>query len=179
MKTLNYLLLAIGLWLLASCLTVGRIENNCDKFAKVCVTEQKVTVIVKDSFIYRIDTVIVTLPKDTVTLYDTITVINGLAQLPKVHKRSGVISVDAWVRNSVLSVYAYLNDSTILVPFRDTITIPVTTVTTDNTVLQPPVKYIPKFYKFTFWIFIVSLIAAVVYIAWSLFFKSRIEKFLR
>jgi hypothetical protein len=177
MKTLNYLLLAAGFWLLASCLTVGRIEKNCDKFAKVCVTSEKVTVIVKDSIIYRIDTVIVTLPKDTVTLYDTVTVTNGVAQLAPVHKKSGVISVDAWVRNSVLSVYAYLNDSTILVPFRDTIIVPVTTVTTDNTVVLPPEKYIPKFYKFTFMVFIVSLIAAVVYIAWSLFFKSRIEKF--
>lgn len=150
--------------MMTSCLTVSRIEKNCDKFAKICVTPEKVTVIVKDSFIYRTDTVLVTLPKDTAWLHDTVTVIGGLAQLPKVHKKSGVISVDAWVKNSVLSVYAYLNDSTILVPFRDTITVPVTTVINDNTVIQPPKRYVPWFYKFTLWFFIFSVVGIILFI---------------
>lgn len=159
----------IAIATLTSCLSVSKIERNCDKFAKICVVPEKVTVIVKDSIIYRTDTIFVQLPKDTAYIHDTIKIENGMAQLPKVHKRNGVISVDAWVKNSVLSVYAYLNDSTILVPFRDTITVPVTTVVTDNTVVSPPVKYIPGFYRFTLWFFIFSSAAIILFILNKIF----------
>ncbi len=160
MKTLNFILICL---LLTSCLTVKRIEKNCDKFAKVCVTPTTVTVIKKDTTIFIHDTIFVTLPKDTVYLTNTITVKDGVATMPKVTKSYGVISVSAWVDKSVLSVYAFLKDSTILVPVRDTVTITTTDTVTNNTVVLPPVKFIPKFYKFTFWVFMILVLGLVGY----------------
>jgi hypothetical protein len=88
------------------------------------------------------------------------------------HKKFGLVWVSAGVINSVLNVTAGLTDSTILVPVHDTIFIKdaVTNTTTDNTVVLPPEKYIPKFYKFTFWLFIFVVVIGIGYIVYR--FKS-------
>lgn len=145
---------------LPSCLTVRRIERNCDKFAKVCVTETVVETVYRDTTIFRTDTIRVPLPfRDTVKITDTVRIFNNLAYLPTVRKQFGLIGVDAGVNHSILRVNAWLTDSTILHPLRDTIIIndAISNSTTTNTITLPPEKYVPKFYKFTFWIFIIQL----------------------
>lgn len=156
------LILLLMLAGLSSCLTVGRIERNCDKFAKVCTVAHEREIIYKDTTIYIVDTLQIKLPvKDTVFIHDTITVKNGLAFLPSKHYERGIIGLDVAVNYSNINAKAYLLDSTILFQRVDTVLIhDAITKETDKQVIQlPPVKYIPKFYRFTLLFFIVSVLA--------------------
>lgn len=166
MKKLIYLICTSVMLLFASsCLTPKRIERNCDQFAKICITEKETVTIVRDTTIYRTDTVLVQLPRDTVTLTDTVKIVNNKAFLPPVHKQFGIVGVDAWVNFSVLNVRGYLTDSTLLYNETDTVFLKgaVQTQTVTNTV---PVKYIPGFYKFTFWLFWIVVGSIVLIITW-------------
>lgn len=164
-----------------SCLTVKRIEKNCDKFAKICVTDSKTVIEYRDTTIY-IDRIIkVPLPKDTVRLTDTVRIINDKCYLPMRHKKFGLVWVSAEVVNSVLNIKAGLTDSTILVPIHDTIFIDnaISNTTTDNTVVLPPEKFIPKFYRFTFWVFIVICVSVIAYLFYQVkygFLKNKLKK---
>lgn len=56
-----------SLFLFSSCLTVRRIERNCDKFAKVCLTEKDTIIITKEvETIYRDTIVEYRIKKDTI-----------------------------------------------------------------------------------------------------------------
>lgn len=117
-------IIVLLLFFLSSCMTVKRIKKNCDKFVPICVVEKEVvtTISYRDTIIYKLDTVFVPLPKDTVTLIKTVTVReDNLAYLAEVHKEFGLIGVDASVYRSILRVNAYLNDSTILYVEPDTV----------------------------------------------------------
>lgn len=161
------LLLIIASAALSSCLTIGQIERNCDKFAKLCapatVTEYR------DTTFYMRDTVYWQLPTDTVSITDTVLIIDNFCQLNTIYKRFGVINVTAGVASSILKVNAWLTDSTLLIPHTDTIFIPDATAVTTNTITAQQ-KYIPGFYKFTFWGFIVVSALVVLYVLWQLFF---------
>lgn len=170
-----------------SCLTVGMIERNCDKFAQVCVADSEVvhSIVYRDTTVIIHDTISVTLPADTVTICDTVTITKEGAQLKPVQKTNGIITTDAWVTNSILHINSWLNDSTILVPYADSVTVKTKNTTTVNTkyIELPPERFIPKFYKFTFWFFISILVAGVVFILLKLklfpidkIFSSVLEK---
>ena len=174
MKTKLRLLLLLVISL-SSCMTVDRIHRNCDKFAAVCVTETEKVIEYRDTTIYRIDTILVPLPvRDTVRLIDTIQIINNLAWLPPVHKEFGLIGVDAWVNRSILRVNAFLTDSTILHPLRDTITIEgaIKEEQVTNTVVVEK-KHIPKLFWFTFIILILELVGLI---AWLIIKKNLIGR---
>ena len=147
MKKLISLFLLIMIF--NSCLTVKQIERNCDKFAQICITEVLKETVYRDTTIYRTDTIRITLPKDTVTIVDTVKIIEGRAFLPTINKTFGVISVDAGVHYSILTVKAYLNDSTILHTFRDTILLE-KIIKEQITVSTVPIKYVPFIFKFVF-----------------------------
>jgi|GEM_PF-2647396 len=151
------------IFLLAGCLTVGKIQRNCDKFAAICVTGTTTQTIYRDTTIYRTDTIRVPLPyRDTVRIVDTVKIINNKAFLRPVHKEFGIIGVDAWVNYSVLGVKAYLTDSTILHARTDTITLEkvIKEQGTTNTVI---IKRIPGFYKFTAGWFIAQIIFLILF----------------
>ena len=67
MKKIIFVLITLSL---QGCLTIGQIERNCDKFAKLCapvtVTEYR------DTTFYVRDTLYWQLPRDTVTIRDTV-----------------------------------------------------------------------------------------------------------
>ena len=155
------------LLLTTSCLTVGRIQKNCDKFAKVCVTGTTKEIVYRDTTIYITDTLLVPLPKDTVEITDTITIINNQAFLPQQHYQKGIIGVDLGVKWSVLNINAYLTDSTILYPVLDTIFLKevITEEVTTKYITLPPERFVPKFYKFTFWAFWVFIAIILIWIA--------------
>lgn len=159
------LILIVLAFLFSGCLTVNRIHRNCDKFAQVCITETEKVIVYRDTVIYRNDTILVQLPRDTVKIIDTVRIINNRAYLPPVYKQFGLIGVDASVIASVLKINAYLTDSTILQPLRDTIVLKdaVKDQVITNTVTIEK-RHIPKFYKFTFWFFIVGAGVSVAYI---------------
>lgn len=177
MKKLT-LLVCVSVMLLANgCMTVGRIKRNCDKFAQICITEKETVVEYRDTTIYRTDTVIVELPRDTVKLTDTVKIVNNKAFLAPVHKEFGIVGVDAWVNFSVLNVNAYLTDSTLLYTETDTVFLKgaVQTSTVTNTV---PVKYVSGYHKFTSWFFWITVILLIVFVALGILFKTKIKPFL-
>lgn len=163
MKTISFLLVCV---LFTSCLTVKRIEKNCDKFAAVCVTETVVRVEYRDTTIYKDRIIEVKLPNDTVYITKPVYVQDGKCFMDYTRKTFGNIWASAKVDNSILDLKAGYVSNIIQVPIHDTIYIDnaISSTTTDNTVTLPPEKYIPGFYKFTFWTFIVLLVLGIGYV---------------
>lgn len=172
MKNLKILVSITVLFFVTSCLTVGKIERNCDKFAQICITNTETVkeIVYRDTTIYLTDTLEIKLPADTVKISDTIRIVNNQAFLLPVYKEFGLIGVKAWVNFSVLNVRAFLTDSTILHPIRDTILIAdaFKQTTTIKTVVMPK-KFIPKFYKFCLWFFITAIVILAGWLALKFF----------
>jgi hypothetical protein len=156
--------LLIGLLLLltmGSCLTDAKIGRNCQRFAQVCGTTVSSTSTKKDTTILVHDTVTVKLPSDTVKIKETVYVKDGIATMAPVTKTFGIVSATASISNSKLDLYAWINKPSMLFPHTDTLKIPgAIRETVINKVT--PVKFIPKFYKFTFWLFIAELAVGIV-----------------
>ncbi len=161
MKAISYILVCL---LFSSCLTVRKIERNCDKFAQICVTDSKVVVEYRDTIIYKDRIIEVQLPKDTVKIVDTLYIEDNKCFLPYTKKTFGNVWASAKVDNSVLDLKAGYVKNIIQVPIHDTIYIEkaVTNTTTDNTVTVTK-KYIPKVYRWAFWILIIELILVTMY----------------
>ncbi len=166
MKPIAILLICI---FFSSCLTVKRIEKNCDKFAKVCITESVTKIEYRDTTIYKDRIIKVQLPKDTVKIVDTLYIQDNKCFLPYTYRKFGNVWASAKVDNSVLDLRAGYVKNIIQVPIHDTIYIEkaVTNTTTDNTVTLPAEKYIPKFYKFTLWFFIILMVAGIGFVVYK------------
>ena len=164
-----------------SCLTTNMIKKHCADFAKICTVDSKTEIEYRDTTIYLDRIIKVNLPPDTVKIRDTVTIVNNLAYMPITHKEFGNISVDAWVIKSHLGVNGYYKDSTLLRPVHDTIFIKdaVQSTTNTNTVQLPPEKYIPKAYKWSFWIVLTSLIVGIMVIAYKFNVTGMIKKLLK
>jgi hypothetical protein len=176
MKKLIFALLCMA-WF-SSCLTVKKIEKNCDKFAKVCVTNTSTVTEYRDTTFFIKDTVYWKLPADTVTITDTVQIIDNFCQLQTVYKRFGLIHVSAGVASNILRVNAWLVDSTILLPHTDTVFLQdaIQTTNTSNTVVVEK-KFIPKLYKVTFWVLIGEILLVILYLVWTKFFNRLNSKF--
>lgn len=175
MKT-RILLLAAMVVVFTSCLTVERIQRNCDKFAKICTVGTVTKTVYRDTTIYLTDTLKIKLPADTVRITDTVRVTNNLAYLPTIYKSFGLIRVKAGVNRSVLNVFAWIADTTLLQARNDTVTIKnaIRESGTKTTLAPVIVEVIPGFYKFTFWFFIVLVTGGLLYIGLRL--RRRIIK---
>lgn len=175
MKTRILLLTALVV-VSSSCLTVDRIQRNCDKFAKICTVGTVTKTVYRDTTIFLTDTIKIKLPADTVRITDTVRIVNNLAYLPTIYKSFGLIGVKAGVNRSVLSVTAWLKDSTILQAHSDTVTIKNAIRETGTTTTLEPVivEVIPGFYRFTFWFFIILVSGCLLYAGFKL--RRRIIK---
>lgn len=176
MKSITFLFSMLCLMWFSSCLTVKKIERNCDKFAKVCVTPVSTVVEYRDTTIYRADTLYYQLPPDTIHVVEKVTIENGQAIIRPIKKVNGIVWASAWINNNWLNVTAGLVDSTILIPHRDTIYLKgaLQTKTSTQTITIEK-KYIPKFYKFTFWVVIVQLVAFFWFIVFEVIGINRIK----
>ena len=189
MKKILLLFLAASL---SSCLTLDKIMRNCDKFAQVCVsgnhteTKWRDTVMFVDIPVYLDRIIEVPLPsfKDSVRIRDSVRIVDNFAFMKQIHTQQGIIAVDVSIYKSELSIVAYLTDSSILYNYIDTLNFmdsirifnAIKETTTKGTVIIKE-KYIPGFYKFTFWFFIIAVVLGVVYIAWSRFYGRLMDKF--
>jgi hypothetical protein len=175
MKKITFSLLPF-LFLFTGCLTVGRIERNCDKFAQICTTPVSTVIEYRDTTIYRTDTLWYSLPPDTVRLVEKITVTGTQASIAPVKRKKGIIWMEASITNNWLNVTAGLTDSTILIPHIDTVYIKdaIQNTTTTQTITIEK-KYIPKFYKFTFWLVMAQLVAFVGFIVFEVIGTNRIK----
>ena len=161
MKTINLILIS---FLLSSCLTVKKIERNCDKFAKVCISEQVTKIEYRDTTIYKDRIIEVKFPKDTVYITKPIYIRENKCFMDYTRKTFGNIWASAKVDNSILDLKAGYVKNIIQVPIRDTIFIEkaVTNTTTENTVIVEK-KYIPKIYKWAFWIILIEIGLVLLY----------------
>jgi len=180
MKSFLLLLLTLAF---SSCLTVEKIQRNCDKFAQVCVTDRETNTVIeyRDTTIYidRIIKVPVPMFTDSVRIRDSVNVITVInettnekeqyCELSPIHREVGLIGVDAWVNHSVIEIYAYLLDSTILVPYKDSVVAQnqVTTTTTENNIKLPHEKYKTWFTRFCTWWFFITIIGGILLGLWK------------
>lgn len=170
MKTILFLFLAI--FVITGCKTPAVITGTTTD-----ITYRDTTIYVDVPF--YIDTVIfVPIPgfKDSVRIRDSVTIVNGLVYMKSLHKEIGLIGVDVTLDKSQLSVVAYLTDSTILYNLKDTLNFQdsikiynaIKDQVTTTTIVLPPVKYIPKFYKIAGWFLITILILLALFIVYKL-----------
>ena len=86
MKTLSIILIAL---LSTGCMTVNRIEKNCDKFAAICITEveTKTDTIIKTKTVieYRDTTIYVKVPGKTVIKEVPVYIENGIVNSPPLY----------------------------------------------------------------------------------------------
>ncbi len=163
MKIINTILILISL---TSCLSVKRIEKNCDKFSKICITETVTKIEYRDTTIYKDRIVNVTLPNDTVYISMPVYVKDDKCFMEYTKKTFGNIWASAKVDNSILDLKAGYVKNIIQVPIRDTIYLEraITNTTTDNTVTLPAKKYVPKVYKVALWFSILMILAGAGWI---------------
>lgn len=149
---------------LSSCMTTKRIQRHCEDFAQLCGTDQ-VTTVYRDTVIYKHDTIRVTLPRDTVRLTDTVTVMQGIASMPKITDQHGVITAESWVDHNLLFTNAWLNDSTLLQQRTDTIRLPgaIKHEIVTKTLIKKE-RYIPKLHKWALTIMLIELLAVGIWL---------------
>ena len=170
MKTILFLFLAI--LILSGCRTPTLITQTTTEI------QYRDTTVYVEIPLYIDTTIFVTIPgfKDSVRIRDSVRIENGLAHIKPIHKNVGLIAVDVSIYNSQLSIDAYLTDSTILFNLKDTLNFQdsveifnaISEKVTTNSIILPPVKYIPKFYKFAFWLLIIELSLMVLFIIYKL-----------
>ena len=158
---------------LQSCLTVGKIERNCDKFLRICGTEREREVEYRDTTIYVDRPVEVPVPfygdsvriRDSVNIITIIDKVSGkekqVAQMDTTYKEFGIIAMHAWVNHSGLGADAWLKDSTFWWRFQDSVKVNNGIKDIKEKVVVP-VKYIPGFYEFTFWFFWTVVVAGII-----------------
>jgi len=158
-------LLAAIVVMLTGCKSVKWYERHCEDFAKICVVERVTETEYRDTTIYMDRVIEISLPTDSVTIHDTLTIIDNAAYLPPVMKTFDNIGVRAWVRNSVLEVRGFYLDSLLMVPVRDTVYLEkvIKETTTAETI---KVKYTPMFYRIAVWVLaVLFFLTAIICVA--------------
>ncbi len=174
MKYLTFLL--IGL-LFTSCLTVKRIERNCDLFAKVCLTGKDTTFVTREIETTYRDTIIeYIIKRDTVYKETPVYVEKGIVNSGVSHLEVGFAKSDAWVKSGILKHFLESGDTLLRIRLDNALR----NVETLKTRLEKrqnivTVKENTEFGKFTikwFWIsFFVILILTLIVI-----FKNKLFK---
>ena len=157
---------------LTSCLTVGRIERNCDKFAKICTTDSQITteIVYRDSIVYRDTTIYDTIAGDTVYVDKPIPVPGSLtvpplfAQVEFARASAGVTASRLWLQLEqkdtvrLKTLVSALKDATYwkekYINEKQTITI--------------TERYTPKHYIIAFWAWVVVLVCGVLWLWFKL-----------
>lgn len=153
----------------SSCLSVKRIQRNCDEFAAVCITDTEIEteIVYLDKIVYVDRDVPVKLPADTVKIDIPIPCTETI-NLGPITRENGLVGATAQVVNSRLFVEAYLTDSIYIGHLQDSIRIlnavKQTVVVETNTVTIKEDTNFGKFAKRWFWWSLVILAGAVVII---------------
>lgn len=101
-------LLVLIIIMLPSCLTVGMIERNCDKFAAVCEIEQetiyKETVRIDTIWEKRDSLIYIPIKGDTVIKTNTVYIKDGLANSDTLSASVQFAEAKAWVKDNKLNL---------------------------------------------------------------------------
>jgi len=151
--------------LFSSCLTVGRIQRNCDKFAMVCGTGTVTDNRYKDTTIYVNRYVPVYLPKDTAKVSQTLKIDSLGAQMAPVTVDEGYETVTASVTNSHLSVSGFFNRDSLITHIRDSVVLKnAIRESASKTTVKVTEKYIPGWYLFTSWYTIIGWVLLAIFL---------------
>ena len=178
MKTITIILACL---FCTSCLTVRKIEKNCDLFTKVCVTEvQKDTVtktVIKTEVVYRDTTIYINIPGETVIKEVPVYIKNGIADSELSILQVPYSISHAQVINSKLSHELVQTDTIVRVKLENALKV-VKTQEKQIKVLREkyvvPIKENKPFAKFTIKWFFGSLLLILIGIG-ILFFKYKTE----
>lgn len=99
---------------------------------------------------------------------------DGQAEMKPVHKEKGIIGADISITNGKLIANLYLTDSTLFYNYRDTLNYEdsvkiynaIKETTIDTTITKEKL-YVPKFFKFTMWFFILVVLAGAGWILYK------------
>ena len=163
-------------FLFSSCLTVKRVERNCDLFAKICGTGTTTEIRYKDTTIFIDRIVPVYLPRDTAHLQGQLTIDTLGAQMQQTIINEGLMTITARVKDSKLTASGYFNRDSIVANIRDSILIK-NAIRQSSSKMTVTIreKYIPGFYHFTFWF---AIIAWTCLLIW-LIIKLEVIRFLK
>jgi len=156
-------ILLIG-FLFSSCLTVKRVERNCDLFAKICGTGTTTEIRYKDTTIFINRDIPVYLPRDTAYLQRQVSVDTLGAQMQPAIINDGIMTITARIKDSKLTASGYINRDSIVANIRDSILIKnAIRQSSSKTTVTIMEKYIPGFYRFTFWFTIIEWAALLIF----------------
>ena len=157
-------ILLIG-FLFSSCLTVKRVERNCDLFAKICGTGTTTEIRYKDTTIFINRDIPVYLPRDTAYLQRQVSVDTLGAQMQPAIINDGIMTITARIKDSKLTASGYLNRDSLVTNIRDSILIKnAIRQSSYKTTVTIREKYIPGFYRFTFWFAILVWAGLILWI---------------
>jgi len=157
-------ILLIG-FLFSSCLTVKRVERNCDLFAKICGTGTTTEIRYKDTTIFINRDIPVYLPRDTAYLQRQVSVDTLGAQMQPAIINDGIMTITARIKDSKLTASGYINRDSIVANIRDSILIKnAIRQSSYKTTVTIREKYIPGFYRFTFWFAILVWAGLILWI---------------
>lgn len=149
-------------FLFSSCLTNKKISRNCDRFFQVCgVPETKI--VYRDTTIHLNKTIETPIDQDSIAVVGDVFIKDGKAHMDKKKIESKLITVEAEIRNGKMEIYSYINKETIPITLNMDITLE-RAIKEKKEVRTIKLKYIPKFYKISFWIVIAQLALLVVFI---------------
>ena len=162
MRKLTAILL-IGI-LFDSCLTVRRVERNCDLFAKICGTGTTTEIQYKDTTIFINRDVPVYLPRDTAYLKGHVKIDTLGAQMLPTTINEGLMTITARVKDSKLIASSYINRDSLVANIKDSILIKnAIRQSSSKTTVTIREKYIPGFYRFTFWFAVIEWAALLIF----------------
>jgi len=182
MKTIAFIL--IGL-LSVSCLTVKRIERNCDQFEKICTTGNVDTVYIENTIVVteRDTNINFYFPRDTVYIETPVSVPpkvdRGLVNSKLSYLEAGLAWSTAQVKSGVLEHYLESGDTIIQIRLDNALRTE-KQLRTELRISQKiiPVKENTQFAKFcikVFWGVIIIVILGIVYLIFR--FRSRLLNF--
>lgn len=164
MKNVSFLFAILCLVWLSSCMTVDRIQRNCDKFAQICVTNSSNEIQYRDTII-RLAPLKARLPESNIIISSTLKVVSGRVNMPKVIEKNGLITTEVSIIDNQLFIRSFLNDSTILVkPEPIVIHGTIRDEKTTKYITLAPERYIPGIFKITFWIVVIQVVAVIILI---------------
>jgi len=156
-------ILLVGI-LFSSCLTVKRVERNCDLFAKICGTGTTTEIQYKDTTIFINRDVPVYLPRDTTYLQGQVTIDSLGAQMQQEIINDGMVTITTKVKDSKLIASGYISRDSLVANIRDSILIKnAIRQSSSKTTVTIREKYIPGFYRFTFWFAVIEWAALLIF----------------
>jgi len=178
----NLLLILLISVLSASCLTVKKIEKNCDLFAAVCVTEKEtdtvIRIIEKTEIEYRDTIIYVKVPGKTVIKEVPVYIENGIVNSDQSYLTAPFSFSTAQVINSRLMHELVQTDTTLRIKLENALKV-VKTLEKQNKILKEKyvvtVKENKPFAKFTIKWFIGSAVLIIMLLTLAFFkYKNKI-----